>query len=310
MPSWRSGRQSNRRRCRPRHRSQARCSTLTAQSPQQQLLLIQPSHGWISLQLRPVWRYRELLYFLVWRDIKVRYKQTLLGMLWIVLQPVVSVLVFSLLFGQLLKVPSGGVPYPVFSYAALLPWNYFANSLTRSSTRLVESSHLITKVYFPRLIIPISGVLSGLVDFSIALLVLAALMLYYGIPPTPAVAFVPAFLAQATLTALGFGLWLSALNVRFRDITHAMPFLVQIWMYVTPVLYGSTLLPERFRVVLGLNPMAGVVEGFRWALLGERVPDGQLSAPVIALSIAVTTLVLITGAIFFRYTERTFADVI
>jgi lipopolysaccharide transport system permease protein len=271
--------------------------------------VIQPSRGWL-LQLRPVWRYRELLYFLVWRDIKARYKQTLLGMLWIVLQPVVSMIVFSFLFGELLKVPSDGVPYPVFAYTALLPWNYFASSLTRSSTRLVDSSHLITKVYFPRLIIPISGVLSGLVDFVIAFFVLVALMGYYRIVPTPAVALVPAFLALAMLTALGFGLWLSALNVRFRDVTHIMPFLVQIWMYLTPVVYGSTLVPERFRLLLGLNPMTGVVEGFRWALLGGRLLDGQLTASAVALSVTVCVLVLATGAVFFRYSERTFADVI
>lgn len=273
-------------------------------------LVIQPSRGLASLQLRRLWAYRELLYFLVWRDIKVRYKQTVLGMLWIVFQPVVSMVVFSILFGGLLKVPSGGVPYPIFAYAALLPWNYFASSLTRSSTSLVYSTHLITKIYFPRLIIPISGVLSGLVDFAVAFLVLIGLMIYYGVVPTPAVVLLPALLLLAMLTALGFGLWLSALNVRFRDIQYLIPFMVQIWMYVTPVIYGSELIPERFRFLLGLNPMTGVVEGFRWALLGAQLADAQPPGPLFAISIAITLLVLISAAIFFRTTERTFADIV
>lgn len=273
-------------------------------------LVIQPSRGLASLQLRRLWAYRELLYFLVWRDIKVRYKQTVLGMLWIVFQPVVSMVVFSILFGGLLKVPSGGVPYPIFAYAALLPWNYFASSLTRSSTSLVHSTHLITKIYFPRMIIPISGVLSGLVDFAVAFLVLIGLMIYYGVVPTPAVVLLPALLLLAMLTALGFGLWLSALNVRFRDIQYLIPFMVQIWMYVTPVIYGSELIPERFRFLLGLNPMTGVVEGFRWALLGAQLADAQPPGPLFAISIAITLLVLISAAIFFRTTERTFADIV
>ena len=272
--------------------------------------VIEPSRGWASLQLEAVWEYRELLYFLVWRDLKVRYKQTVLGMLWIILQPVVGMVVFSLLFGGLLKVPSGGVPYPIFAYAALLPWNYFAGSLNRSSTSLVGSAHLITKVYFPRLIIPISGMLSGLVDFAIAFLVLIGLMVYYGIAPTQAVVLLPAFLVLAMLTALGFGLWLSALNVRFRDIGYLVPFLVQIWMYATPVIYGSTLIPERFRFLLALNPMTGVVEGFRWALLGHHLADAQPPGPLFAIAIGITLLVLVSGAVFFRRTERTFADII
>jgi lipopolysaccharide transport system permease protein len=273
-------------------------------------VVIEPTRGWASLQLHAVWEYRELLYFLVWRDLKVRYKQTVLGAAWIVLQPVVSMIVFSLLFGTLLQVPSGGVPYPIFAYAALLPWNYFASSLNRSSTSLVGSAHLITKVYFPRLIIPISGVLSGLVDFAIAFLVLAALMLFYHIAPTPAAALLPAFLLLAMLTALGFGLWLSALNVRFRDVNYLVPFLVQVWMYLTPVIYGSTLIPERFRFLLALNPMTGVVEGFRWALLGRHLADARPPGPLFAISIAIALLVLASGAIFFRRTERTFADIV
>ena len=200
-------------------------------------IVIQPSRGWASLQLGAVWEYRELLYFLVWRDLKVRYKQTVLGVLWIIIQPLVSMVVFSFLFGQLLKVPSGNVPYPIFSYAALLPWNYFAASLNRSSTSIVGSAHLITKVYFPRLIIPIAGVLSGLMDFGIAFLVLIGLMVYYGISPSWAVLWLPVFLLLAMGTALGFGLWLAALNVRFRDVNYLIPYLTQVWMYLAPVIY-------------------------------------------------------------------------
>jgi len=273
-------------------------------------VVIEPTRGWASLQLRAVWEYRELLYFLVWRDLKVRYKQTVLGALWIILQPVVSIVVFSVLFGGLLKVPSGDVPYPIFAYAALLPWNYFASSLTRSSTSVVGSAHLITKVYFPRLIIPSAGVLAGLVDFAIAFLVLLGLMVYYRVAPTMAMVWLPAFLLLALLTALGFGLWLAALNVRFRDINYLIPFLVQIWMYLTPVIYGSTLIPERFRFLLGLNPMTGVVEGFRWALLGNQLADAQAPGVLFAISIAITLLVLVSGTIFFQHTEETFADII
>jgi len=272
--------------------------------------VIKPTPGWISLDARSLWEYRELLGFLVWRDLKVRYKQTLLGVAWIILRPVVSMVVFSLLFGTLLKVPSGDVPYPVFAYAGLLPWNYFASSLTRSSTSVVGSSHLITKVYFPRLIIPISGVLSGLVDLAIAFLVLIGLMAYFGVTPTAAVVFLPGFLLLAMLTALGFGLWLSALNVRYRDVNYLIPFLVQIWMYVTPVVYGSTLIPERFRFLLALNPMTGVVEGFRWALLGNQLADVQSPGWLFAASVAIALIVLSSGAVFFRRTERSFADII
>ncbi len=274
------------------------------------VVVIEPSRGWAALGLRDLWEYRELLFFLVWRDLKVRYRQTLLGVLWVVLQPVLSMVVFSLLFGGLLKVPSGGVPYPIFAYAALLPWNYFAASFNRSSTSLVGSAHLITKVYFPRLVIPISGVLSGLVDFAVAFVVLIGMMAFYGIAPTPAVVWLPAFILLAMATALGFGLWLSALNVRYRDINYLIPYLVQVGMYLTPVIYGSSLIPERFRFLLALNPMTGVVEGFRWALLGNHLADAQPPGALFPVSIAITLLILVSGAIFFRHTERTFADVI
>jgi lipopolysaccharide transport system permease protein len=273
-------------------------------------ITIEPTRRWASLQLGALWEYRELLYFLVWRDLKVRYKQTVLGAAWIVLQPVVSMVVFSVLFGGLLGVSSGDVPYPVFVYAGLLPWTYFARSLTRAATSLVGSAHLITKVYFPRLIIPVSGVLSGLVDFAIAFLVLVGLMMYYGIAPTPAVVLLPVFLLLAMLTALGFGLWLSALNVRYRDVNHMVPFLVQIWMYLTPVVYPSTLIPERFRFLLALNPMTGVVAGFRWALLGDYATDAQPPGGLFLVSIVIILVVVAGGAFFFRATERTFADIV
>jgi lipopolysaccharide transport system permease protein len=263
-----------------------------------------------SLQLHAIWEYRELLYFLVWRELIVRYKQTALGVLWIILRPTLSMVIFSLLFGGLLGVPSGDVPYPIFAYAALLPWNYFASSLTRSSTSVVGSAHLITKVYFPRLIIPMAAVLSGLVDLAISFLVLVGLMIYYGIAPTAAVAWLPGFTLLATLTALAFGLWLSALNVRFRDVRYVIPFLAQVWLYLTPVIYGSSLVPERFRFLLGLNPMTGVVEGFRWALLGHHLTSAQPPGVLFALSIGITLLVLAGGLVFFRRTERTFADII
>jgi len=285
-------------------------ASATHPEPPPPTVVIQPTRGLSALHLRAVWQYRELLYFLVWRDLKVRYKQTALGVTWIVLQPIVSMVVFSLLFGRLLNVPSNGVPYPIFSFAALLPWQYFAGSLTRTSTSLVGSSHLITKVYFPRLVIPISGVLSGLADFGIAFVVLIVMMVFYRIVPTWGVLLLPGFLLLAMLTALGFGLWLSALNVRYRDVNYLVPFLVQVWMFLTPVIYGSTLIPEQYRWILALNPMTAVVEGFRWALLGNAAPATQTAPGILALSIAIVAVVLVSGLFFFRSTERTFADVI
>ena len=268
-------------------------------------LIIEPTSGWLALQLDRVWAYRELLYFLVWRDLKVRYKQTLLGVAWIILQPLISVAIFTILFGNLLGVPSGDLPYPLFAYAALLPWNYFAGSLTRASTSLVGNANLITKVYFPRLIIPIAGVLSGLVDLAIAFVVFLGLLLLYRQPLTLAALLLPLFLLLAMATALGCGLWLAALNVRYRDVNYLVPFLIQVWMYLTPVIYGSDLIPERFRFLLGLNPMTGVVEGFRWALLGQA-PPGNL----FFLSVLISLAVLVSGAAYFRRTERTFADIV
>jgi len=275
-------------------------------------VVIQATRGLSALQLRAVWEYRELLYFMVWRDVKVRYKQTALGVIWVVLQPLLSTLVFTVIFGILLEVPSNGLPYPIFAYAGLLPWQYFAGSLTRTSTNLVDNANLITKVYFPRLTIPLSGVLSGLVDFAVGSILLAVLMLIYRVPLTPAVLLLPFFLLLAMVTALGFGLWLSALNVRYRDIKQLIPFIVQIWMYLTPVIWPVTIIPEQFRPLLALNPMTGVVSGFRWALLGDASAVTGLQAPaaLFALSVLIALAVLVSGLFFFRSTERTFADII
>jgi lipopolysaccharide transport system permease protein len=272
--------------------------------------VIEPKHGLAALKLRDLWEYRELMYFLAWRDIKVRYKQTALGVSWVLLQPVVTILVFGVLFGGLLHVPSGTLPYPIFSFVALLPWNFFAGALTRSSTSLVSSANLITKVYFPRLLVPLSAVVSGLVDLVVAFVVLVGLMGYYHIALTPAILLLPVFVVWAILTSLAFGLWLAALNVRYRDINYLVPFLVQIWMYATPVIYGTALIPERFRFLLGLNPMTGVVEGFRWALLGSSAQTLQLQVWIYGLSIVILGVTLVTGLIYFRTTERTFADIV
>jgi lipopolysaccharide transport system permease protein len=271
---------------------------------------IRPTQGLASLGLYELWQNHELLYILVWRDIKVRYKQTALGVIWIVLQPIVSIIVFTLLFGGLLGVPSNGAPYPLFALAALLPWQYFSGALMRASTNLVDNAHVVTKVYFPRLIFPLVGVTAGLVDLLIAFLVFVVLMLYYRVPPTWALLTLPFFTALAMCTALGFGLWLSALNVRYRDIKHLLPFVLQIWMYVTPVIYSSSLIPEPFRVILALNPMTGVVEGFRWALLKGQLETTAPWGGLFLIAIVIMLVVLISGIFYFRNTERTFTDAI
>ncbi|MGB9609483.1 MAG: ABC transporter permease [Bryobacteraceae bacterium] len=270
------------------------------------VLVIEPSRGWVGLKLRELWEYRELVYFLVWRDVKVRYKQTVLGALWAVIQPLFSMLVFTVVFGRLAKIPSDGIPYPLFSYAALLPWNYFAQGLSSSSDSLVGSANLIKKVYFPRLAIPVAAVCGGVVDFLIAFCVLLLMMAYFGVWPTGNVVWLPLFLLLALVTALGVGLWLSALNVQYRDVKYTVPFLVQFWMYATPIVYPSSLLPEPWKTVYGLNPMAGVVEGFRWALLGVKTPPG----PMLWVSVAAAVALLVSGAFFFRRMEKTFADVV
>jgi lipopolysaccharide transport system permease protein len=269
------------------------------------VLMIRPRKGIVSINLREIWNYRELLYFLVWRDIKVRYKQTALGAAWAVLQPLMTMLVFSVFFGRLAKVPSDGIPYPVFAYTALLPWQLFAFALTESSNSLVGNQNLITKVYFPRLVIPLASVLAGIVDFMISFVVLLGLMAYYGIRPTAAVAWLPLFIVLALATALSVGLWFSALNVKYRDVRYTIPFLTQLWMFATPVAYPSSLIPQPWRAWSGLNPMAGVVEGFRWALLGKSSPGALLWVSVIAVM-----LFLAGGLIYFRRMESTFADIV
>lgn len=269
-------------------------------------LYIRPPAGWTEIGLRELWEYRELLYFLTWRDIKVRYKQTALGAAWAVIQPVFMMLVFSLFFGRLAKVPSDGIPYPVFTFCALLPWQLFAHALTESSNSLVTNERLITKVYFPRLVVPIAAVLGGLVDFAIAFLILLGMMAYYGIVPGWAIVTLPGFLLLAIMTALGVGLWLSALNVQYRDVRYTINFLIQFWMFATPVAYPSSLVPEKWRPLYGLNPMAGVVEGFRWALLGKAKAPGVL----LFVSVIVVVFVLIGGLYYFRRMEQQFADVV
>lgn len=286
----------------------ARNGTVSKSQPVESVpvLRIQPSHGWVSLQWREFWAYRELLYFLTWRDIKVRYKQTVLGAAWAIIQPFLTMVVFSLFFGKLASVPSDGIPYPIFSYAGLVPWTFFAYGLSQASNSLVGSSNLIKKVYFPRLIVPVSSVLSGVIDFALAFLVLFAMMLFYGISPTVNVIWLPALLLLAAAASLGTGLWLSALNVQFRDVRYTLPFLTQFWLFATPIAYPSSLLSKPWRTLYGLNPMAGVVEGFRWALLGTGTAPGAL----ILVSALATALMLVLGLFYFRRMEKTFADVV
>ena len=267
---------------------------------------IQPSRGWVSLKLNELWEYRELLYFLVWRDIKVRYKQTVIGAAWAIIRPFLSMVVFTLFFGNLADIPSDGVPYPIWNYAALVPWTFFSSGLTSSSNSLVGSANLIKKIYFPRLVIPISSVLAGVVDFLLAFVVLVGMMLYFGIAPTINIIWLPLFLLLGFVTSLGVGLWLSALNVQFRDVRYAVPFLTQIWLFATPIVWPSSLLDEPWRTLYGLNPMAGVVEGFRWALLGVDPAPG----PIVIVSALASVGLLISGLFFFRRMEKTFADVV
>jgi len=272
-----------------------------------QTTIIKPPSGWSALNLRDLWNYRELIYFMTWRDLKVRYKQTLLGASWAIIKPVLTMIVFTIFFGNLAGVPSDGVPYPIFSYTGLLPWELFATALAVASRSLVQNRHMITKIYFPRMILPISSVLAGLADFCIAFLVLIAMMVYYQFKPTGDIWTLPLFLILALITALGVGLWLSAMNVLYRDINYITPFLVQFWMFITPIAYSSSLVPEEWQVLYSLNPMVAVVEGFRWALLGT-----SQGAPSITLvvSTAVALLLLITGLLYFRRTERLFADMV
>jgi len=268
--------------------------------------LLTPSRGWVSLKLGELWEYRELLYFFIWRDVKVRYKQTALGLAWAVLQPFFTMVVFSLFFGGLAKVPSDGVPYPIFAYTGLLPWTFFAHGVTQSANSLVTNANLINKVYFPRMAIPIAAVLSGLADLLPSFVVLIGMMLYYGIVPSAQIIWLPAFVLLATIAALGVGIGLAAINVHFRDVRHTVPFLVQSWLFITPIAYPSSLVPEQWKTLYALNPMVGVVEGFRWALLDtERAPGA-----ILWVSAAAAIVLLIASALYFRRLERTFADVV
>lgn len=267
---------------------------------------IAPSQAWAPLRLGELWAYRELLYFLIWREIKVRYKQTALGAAWAILQPLTTMVVFSIFFGRLARIPSDGVPYPVFAFCALLPWQLFAFALTESSNSVVANQRLITKVYFPRLIIPIAAIAVGLVDFAVAFAVLGAMLFYFGMHPGIALVTVPLWTLLAVATALGVGLWLAALNVRYRDVRYTLPFVAQLWLFVTPVAYPSSLVPEAWRTLYAVNPMVGVVEGFRWALLGGTGSPGAM----VLVSAVVVAAILVSGLFYFRRVERTFADVI
>ena len=269
-------------------------------------LTIEPTKGWAPLRLKALWRYRELLYFLTWRDIKVRYKQTALGASWAVIQPLLTMVIFTVVFGHFARVPSDGVPYPIFSYCALLPWTFFAYAMGQSANSLVGNANLISKVYFPRLVIPIAASLAGLVDFAIAFVVLLGMMVFYHVIPTAAVVTLPLFLLLALAAALAVGIWLSALNVQYRDVRYTVPFLTQVWLYATPIAYPAGIIPGKWHLIFALNPMTGVVEGFRWAILGK----GRLDGTSVAISSAVTLVALIAGLFYFRRMEQQFADVV
>ena len=274
-------------------------------APDAPLFVIEPTKGFVAIDVRELWHYRDLLYFLTWREISIRYKQTVLGFAWAILQPLLTMIVFTVFLGRLAKVPSDGVPYPVFSYLGLLPWTYFANAVTRSGTSLVANANLLSKVYFPRLLIPLSGTLSALVDFAIALVLLFVIMLIYSVPITPSMLLMIPLTLLTSILATGVGMWLSALNVQYRDVQHAVPFLVQLWLFATPVAYPSSSVPERWRLLYSLNPMAGVIDAFRAAGLSRPIPWGSLG-----VSIAVALLVTAIGAWQFRRMERRFADIV
>jgi lipopolysaccharide transport system permease protein len=268
--------------------------------------IVQPRKAFWALEFGTLWEYRELLYFLVWRDIKVKYKQTALGVAWAVLQPLLATLIFSIFFGRLARLPSDGVPYPVFAYTAMVPWQYFATALMESSNSLVASQNLIKKVYFPRLVIPMGSVIAGLLDFCFAFIVLIGMMFYYGITPSSSIFLLPVFLLLAVGTALAVGLWLSALNVQFRDVKYTIPFVTQFWLFATPVVYPSSMIPAKWRIWFGLNPMAGVIDGFRYSLLGRAPKPG----PMIWVSAIAVVVLLVGGLLYFRKMETTFADVV
>lgn len=267
--------------------------------------IITPPKKWVPIDFKELWAYRELLYIFTWRDVKLRYKQTALGAAWAIIQPLFAMVIFTVIFGGFAKIPSEGVPYPLFSLAALLPWTLFAEGLSRSTLSMVQNQNILTKVYFPRLIMPLSGILSPLVDFCVSFSILVVMMAYYGFMPTVNVIFLPLFILFAVLTSLSVGIWLSALNVMYRDFQYTVPFLVQIWLYASPVVYPSSLLPEKWQVLYGLNPMAGVIEGFRWALLGTNPPGAMMG-----VSLAVVLALLIAGIFYFRRVEQYYADIV
>ncbi|GAB4459887.1 MAG: ABC transporter permease [Anaerolineales bacterium] len=271
-------------------------------------IYIKPSTGLAALNLKDLWTYRELVYFMIWRDVKVRYKQTMLGAAWAIIQPVLTMIVFTFLFGRIAKLPTdNNIPYPIFSYAALLPWGMFVGALNQASRSLTSNQNMVTKIYFPRLVLPLASILSGLVDFVIAFVILIGLMIYYGVTPSPnALWALPLFLLLTVVTALGVALWLSAINVQYRDVNYALPFLTQFWLFITPVAYSSNLISEKWQLIYSLNPMAGVVNGFRWALLGTNTGPG----PEMAVSVLISIVILIGGLFYFRNMEKTFADTI
>ena len=269
-------------------------------------VVIEPRKGVFHLDLKSIWEYRELLYFLVWRDLKLRYKQTSIGIGWTVLQPLIAMVIFTVIFGHFAKIPSDGVPYPIFAFCGLLPWTYFATALNRCMVSVVADAQLVSKIFFPRLLLPIAGTISGVIDFFISLGLFLGLMVWYGFVVTWWLLTLPLFLMLALLTALAVGLWVSALNVRYRDVTYTIPFLIQAWMFASPVIYPVSMIPEKYRSLYSLNPMAGVIEGFRWVLLGKANPDFS----VMAVSVVVVIGVLAGGLVFFRRMERTFADIV
>jgi lipopolysaccharide transport system permease protein len=269
-------------------------------------ILIHPSKGVFHFNLGELWQYKELLYFLIWKEVKVRYKQTLIGGAWAILQPMVTMVIFTIIFGKLAKIPSDGLPYPVFTYTALLPWMLFSQALTRSGGSLVYNANLITKVYFPRLLIPLSAALAPIVDFFVSFLILLGMLAWYGISPTLGILALPLLLALTLVTAMSVNLWLAPLNVKYRDVAHTLPFLSQIWMYASPVAYSLNLIPEKWKFLYSINPMVGVIEGFRWALLGKQSPNFM----AMAVSLIVVMALFISGIIYFNKTEQTFADVI
>ncbi len=274
---------------------------------QSDLVTIKPAKGWVPLNLKDLWHYRELIYFLTWRDLKVRYKQSVLGVLWAILKPFMNMVVFTIFFGELAKIPSDGIPYPIFSYTGLLPWGFFAAALDVSARSMLQSGSMVSKIYFPRIIVPLSSVFANLVDFLIAFVILIGMMIYYQIVPTINTLWLPVFILLAMITAIGVGLWFSALLVMYRDVNYMLPFISEIWKFISPVVYSATLIPEKWQWLYSINPMAGVVSGFRWALLGQ--PE-TISFGSLAISGGISLVVFISGLYFFRRMERIFADMI